>query len=210
MYKKFESLIEEKRIRIINASFNEFASKQFKEASTEEIAKNAEISKGALFQYFGTKKQLYIYALNFAYQVFAQDFWGEVDFSKTDIFERIRETSTLKMKLFCKYPSIFQFILNSYREKDRDIVELIKKELEVHKITAYSKLYENLDLTKIKDEFNSTQVLSIIEWTLDGYAKSEIEKLKPGELNVDKCNVWLQEIDNYIISLKKAFYKEGN
>jgi AcrR family transcriptional regulator len=210
MYKKFESLIEEKRIRIINASFNEFASKQFKEASTEEIAKNAEISKGALFQYFGTKKQLYIYALNFAYQVFAQDFWGEVDFSKTDIFERIRETSTLKMKLFCKYPSIFQFILNSYRETDRDIVELIKKELEVHKITAYSKLYENLDLTKIKDEFNSTQVLSIIEWTLDGYAKSEIEKLKPGELNVDKCNVWLQEIDNYIISLKKAFYKEGN
>lgn len=210
MYKKFEALSDEKRMRIINSSFKEFANKQFKEASTDEIAKSAEISKGALFQYFGTKKQLYLYAFNYAYEVFAKDFWGEVDLTNPDIFERIKGVSAIKMKLYCKYPSIFEFMLNSYRETDKDITLIIKKELDVQKQSAYSKMYANIDYSKFKEDFNSSHILSIVGWSMEGFANSEVAKLKPNEINVDKYEYWLKELDQYILTFKKAFYKEGN
>lgn len=209
MYEKFEALSDEKRMRIINSSFKEFASKQFKEASTDEIAKNAEISKGALFQYFGTKKQLYLYAFHYAYDVFALDFWGEVDLSMPDILDRIKEVSALKMKLYCKYPSIFEFMLNSYRETDKDIMEIIQKILDVQKESAYGKMYENIDYSKFKEGYNSSHILSIITWSMEGFSNSEVAKLKTNELGVDKCEYWLKELDQYIVTLKKAFYKEG-
>lgn len=61
---KFEKLDENKKNRIIEAAMNEFIKEGFNGASTNTIVKNAEISKGALFNYFENKENLYLYFLN--------------------------------------------------------------------------------------------------------------------------------------------------
>jgi AcrR family transcriptional regulator len=211
MYKKFEALSDEKRMRIINSSFNEFAGKQFKEASTDEIAKNAEISKGALFQYFGTKKQLYLYVHNYAYDILLKEFWGQIDISNPDLLERLKDIFAVKMNLYCKYPNLFKFIVNAFaRETDKDIKELTNKELSVQRPDVYAKVLTGIDYSKFREEFDPDHIISIISWTMEGYSNSEIAKLQKDDLSIDKYRHWMIELDQYIGTLKRAFYKEDD
>lgn len=61
---KFLELDKLKQDRIINAAMKEFALKGYKNASTNEIVKEAGISKGLLFHYFTNKKAyFYIYII---------------------------------------------------------------------------------------------------------------------------------------------------
>ena len=65
---KFFSLKPEKRERIINAALKEFAKNGYDKASTNEIVKESGISKGSLFNYFISKKELYLFLLDYASQ----------------------------------------------------------------------------------------------------------------------------------------------
>lgn len=65
IFPKFFSLEPDKRERIINAALNEFARNGYGKASTNEIIKEAGISKGSLFNYFNNKKELYLFLLGY-------------------------------------------------------------------------------------------------------------------------------------------------
>jgi AcrR family transcriptional regulator len=209
VYKKFEALSEDKRLRIINSCFDEFAHKQFKEASTDDIAARAGISKGALFQYFGTKRQLYFYIYNYAYEMLLKEFWGEADLTNPDLLDRMRGIFHVKMNLFRKHPNLFNFMLYSFtRETDKEIKAFTTKEYNTQKPDVFTKLLAGIDYTKFKEGFDSKHVVSIITWVIDGYANAEVAKLKNEDLDEEKYNFWIRDLDEYIKTLKKAFYKE--
>ena len=63
---KFETLSLEKRTRILNASISEFSKNEYESASMNSIVQEAKISKGALFNYFVNKSQLYNYIYKIA------------------------------------------------------------------------------------------------------------------------------------------------
>ena len=60
----FENLPDEKRNSILSEGIREFSAKSYSDASTEIITRNAGISKGLLFHYFGSKKTFYLYCLD--------------------------------------------------------------------------------------------------------------------------------------------------
>ncbi len=62
----FEKLPLEKRTAILQAGIAEFSRKSFSDASTDEITRQAGISKGLLFHYFGSKKAFYLACLRAA------------------------------------------------------------------------------------------------------------------------------------------------
>ena len=59
MNEKFYDLKKEKQDRMINAGLRIFALNGYHHASTDEIVKEAKISKGLLFHYFGSKAGYY-------------------------------------------------------------------------------------------------------------------------------------------------------
>ncbi len=63
---KFETLSLEKRTRILNASISEFSENEYESASMNSIVQEAKISKGALFNYFINKSELYNYIYKLA------------------------------------------------------------------------------------------------------------------------------------------------
>lgn len=62
--KTFFQLPEEKRQRIINATYDEFIENEYDKVSIRGIAKRAEISVGSFYQYFDDKDELYIYLIS--------------------------------------------------------------------------------------------------------------------------------------------------
>lgn len=67
-FEAFEKLPEEKKKLIIDTGIREFSLKTYKDASTDRITTDCQISKGILFHYFGSKKEFYLYCLERAMQ----------------------------------------------------------------------------------------------------------------------------------------------
>src|SRR5919204_2314093 len=65
---------QERRDEIIAAAFLEFAQKGLQGTSTDAIARRAGVSQPYLFRLFGTKKELFIAALNRCYRVTLETF----------------------------------------------------------------------------------------------------------------------------------------
>src|ERR687887_2197617 len=65
---------QERREEIIEAAFAEFAQKGLHGASTDAIARRAGVSQPYLFRLFGTKKELFVAALNRCYRVTLETF----------------------------------------------------------------------------------------------------------------------------------------
>ncbi len=70
---RLRHLPEEKKVQIMNAAFEVFGNNEYKRASTDLIAARAGISKGLLFYYFKSKKELYLYLLSYAIGVSSPD-----------------------------------------------------------------------------------------------------------------------------------------
>ncbi|MFD2507517.1 TetR/AcrR family transcriptional regulator [Halalkalibacter alkalisediminis] len=88
----------EKQERIINAAIKEFVKSGFERASTNEIVREAGISKGSLFNYFNNKKDLYTFLIENGAEVI-EKIYEEIDFNETDMFKRLGDIGLIKLDI---------------------------------------------------------------------------------------------------------------
>ncbi|MEH7095887.1 TetR/AcrR family transcriptional regulator [Neobacillus vireti] len=207
MFSKFFNLETEKQDRIINAAVKEFAQKGYDKASTNEIVKEAEISKGLLFHYFKNKKQLFLFLFDHCIQIITDDFYKKVDFTETDFFKRIRNAVLIKMDLLAKYPDIFKFIEEAYMDDAADIRTEISKKVKALNQINFGKIYEGIDLSKFRDDIDIGKILKIITWTFEKLSEEELNKAKlTSNHELDYSAIQL-EAEQYFEVLTRVFYK---
>jgi TetR/AcrR family transcriptional regulator len=207
MFSKFFNLDTEKQDRIINAAIKEFAQKGYDRASTNEIVKDAEISKGLLFHYFGNKKQLYLFLFDYCYEIIADEFYKKIDLSERDFFIRIRQAVLIKMDLLNKYPEIFKFIEEAYFEDSPEVKAELEKKIKELNDFNIGKVYEGIDMSKFRDDMDIQKILKIITFTFEKLSDEELYKAKLSpthEIDYQKIQI---EAEKYFKILTKAFYK---
>src|SRR5690625_3355451 len=89
----------------------EFAQSGFEKASTNEIVRKANISKGSLFNYFNSKIDLYLYLIDYSVQIIEQ-IVEQIDLNETDIFKRIENIGLKKLRIQRKFPQVFDFLVS--------------------------------------------------------------------------------------------------
>lgn len=207
MFSKFLSLDSEKQDRIINAAIKEFAQKGYDSASTNEIVKEAGISKGLLFHYFQSKKQLFLFLFDYCYNLVADEFYKKVDLTERDFFKRIRQAVLIKMDLQQQYPDILTFIQEAFMQDSPEIKdEFDKKKQELNAVNI-GIIYDGIDLSKFRDDVDVQKTLKIISWTFEKMSDEELLKAKmvPGH-KIDFDKVFL-EAEEYFEIFIKCFYK---
>jgi TetR/AcrR family transcriptional regulator len=207
MSSKFLSLNQEKQERILNAALKEFAQKGYENASTNEIVKSAEISKGLLFHYFNNKKELYLFLYNHFVEVLMEEFFNELDFSERDIFERLKSLMILKNKLIIRHPEVFDFMMSASIEASEEVKEAMNSTNTELMQASYDRLFENIDLTKFQEGMDIQRTINIIMWTLEGFSNQEQEKAKKLHKGLHDFNDAFKEVEVYIDMLRKSFYK---
>ena len=207
MFSKFLNLDSDKQNRIINAAIKEFAEKGYSNASTNEIVKEAGISKGLLFHYFQNKKQLFFFLFDSCVELITDDFYKKIDLSETDFFQRIRQSVLIKMELLAQYPDLFKFVEKAYMDDAADIqAEMQKKIRELNHINI-GKIYEGIDVSKFRDDIDIQKIFKIITWTFEKLSDEELYKAKllPNfEIDYQKVQ---KEAEDYFEILIKCFYK---
>jgi TetR/AcrR family transcriptional regulator len=207
LFSKFFNLDSEKQDRIINAAIKEFAQKGYDNASTNEIVKEAGISKGLLFHYFKNKKQLFFFLFDYCYNLVADEFYKKVDLTERDFFNRIRQAIQIKMDLQTKYPEILTFIQEAFMQDSPEIKDEFDKKKQELNADNIGIIYDGIDLSKFRDDVDVQKILKVISWAFEKMSDEELHKAKmvPGH-KIDYEKVFL-EAEEYFEIFIKCFYK---
>ena len=86
MNEKIFKLKKEKQDRMINAALKIFAVNGYQKASTDDIVKEAGISKGLLFHYFGSKAGVYTFMYEYSSRFMTMELERAVSLREKDLF----------------------------------------------------------------------------------------------------------------------------
>ena len=114
---KFFDLKKDKQDRMINGALKIFAMQGYQHASTDEIVKEAGISKGLLFHYFGSKLGLYTFIYDYSVKFVGLELRASVDPFTTDLFALMKQLEHGKMQAMKAYPYMQQFLNRAVTEK---------------------------------------------------------------------------------------------
>lgn len=103
----FFNLNEDKRERVIQAGFQEFAHNDYQKANLDHLVEMSGISKGSLYQYFEDKEDCYVFiareALERAWQIFQKSLEETVP---SDCFDMLYQALFFTHKLREKEPEL--------------------------------------------------------------------------------------------------------
>ncbi len=163
---KFFDLKKEKQDRMINAALKVFALQGYRHASTDDIVREAGISKGLLFHYFGSKIGVYSFVYDYSVRYMSLEL-GAVPAGETDLFALIRHTEAARMRAMKGYPYMQQFLNRSMTE---DVSEALLATEEKRNIlqALYESIYSRADYSGLPEGVEGDKLLNMIEHTVKG------------------------------------------
>lgn len=202
-YQSFLELPEEKRLRIINAGLKQFGIHGYQKANTEEIARDAGISKGLLFYYFKNKEQFYLYLCDFCKRVFAASIDTEEYIQITDFFELLDLGIRSKAKLIAQYPYISDFSMNAYYAQNEKTSGAVNKYIKEELDASFSAYFQHIDVHRFKEEIDPKKIYQMLTWMSEGYL---MEKKRGNEpISFDEVT---KEFQTWSALLRKISYKK--
>lgn len=196
-------LDEKKRMKIINSAMEEFSNNTYEKASTNRIVEKAGISKGSLFNYFGSKEKLYKDLEIFSIKEMADAIVEKLNWEEPDILNRIKEIVKIKLEVCRKYPYLIEF---SKRISANKSIEELKNIYEEYMPNMYEKIYyKNIDFSLFKEDIEIKEVMNILIWTFEKMGENYLKTIKTEEkIDLDEIS---DEVDRYIKVLRVGFYR---
>ncbi len=194
--KLFEKIPQDKQRLILNAAYACFGRSGYRKASIADIAEAAGVSKASLFQYFGTKKELYL----FLYRHAIDEIVSRPPEGSDDFFACIRAVSAIKMEVFAKHPGMFDFLSSTIEEAAPEVAEDLKALAAKSVEQGISVVFAKVDWTRFKTEIDRAAAVNAITWISEGYLRSALGK--------KDADTMCGELAAYMELLKKAFYQE--
>lgn len=201
MNEKFFDLKKEKQDRMINAALKIFALKGYEHASTDDIVREAGISKGLLFHYFISKIGLYAFVYDYSVKYLMLEYSTGISKEETDYFELILQMKNCELQVMRNYPYMLQFLNESKKE---DVSEALVATEEKRSVLPqhFNQIMGRADLDRFKPEVEIDKLTKIIELTVSGLMTEQFicEAFQP--------ELFVKEIEKYLSMLKKMSYRE--
>lgn len=89
--KTFFRLRDEKQESILRAAVHEFVENGFERAKIADIAQNAGVAKGSMYQYFEDKRELFVYCAEWSLSMFMKKLDTQADIREMDIFQYFQD-----------------------------------------------------------------------------------------------------------------------
>lgn len=199
MNEKFFDLKKEKQDRMINAALKIFADNGYHHASTDEIVKEAGISKGLLFHYFTSKMGLYEFLYDYCLRFLNLELGSNINKNESDYFDLMLSIEIAKKNILKSYPYMQAFIDRSQLEDDEDALsttENLREELQ----NMYDGFLSQVDSSKFKREVDPASIHTLLQFTLQGIMKEQLQAIS---FNADH---YFAESKKYITMLKEICY----
>ncbi len=184
----FEKISDDKRQKILDTAIEEFASKGFRTANVNIIAKNADISIGSMYNYFASKDDLFLTILDYGYDLLHEAI-GNVNLQDGDIYAKIENLLKAAQSYALKYPELNQIYLDLSTEGLSHISERLSKKIETISSNYYKELIRqgkkdgtvNKDLDENVAIFCMDNLIMMIQYSFTSNYFKERMKIFIGE-----------------------------
>jgi len=205
----FGNLPEEKKKRIIDACVEEFTSNVYEKASTNSIVKKAGISKGLLFHYFGSKKNVFLYILDYTTDCILTKYYSMTKAMPSDLFERMMWVSLLKMKMWCDEPLMFNLVFNAFVNSPSELKEDIEDRYVQLNNEHMPRFFKDIDTSKLRGGVDINKAIEVITLFLDGLSNKYLKTFKNHSADeiFDNMDKLIAEVNEYFAILKAGIYE---
>lgn len=206
----------QKEAAILAAAIQAFGTNGFR-ASTDEIAKIANVSKGSVFRYFDNKKSLYTAAVQQAMatliSVVDLTVWTDSD----DLVKMIIRATQYKTALSHQYPNEFALLTRVYAHDPMVPVKLRNQVFEtfnkwaeqtqtavVNSVVAKLKLRPELDEQVVK-RFLSMMIQELSRWLQVYFEKHpELKRIEDMTAIIDEMTTYMDMVEYGIVKQTKS------
>lgn len=198
--------------RILQAALKQFATYGYQKTNTDDIARDAEVSKGLIFHYFGKKQVLYERTISSVI-----DFLNERSnnlFTKkyTDLVEVVVVSTRYKMKLEQQYPDHVHLLIAAYAQKHslpKEIQAKLAKYMDENMKIAHQFLTDIVMKLPIKKEIAHQDVVQLVLGVFNQISVESVQFLKahPEVTEVKQMQFLAERAEIYMKILQTGFLK---
>ena len=167
MNSKFFDLKKEKQDRMINASLKVFALQGYRHASTDDIVREAAVSKGLLFHYFGSKLGVYTFIYDYSVRYMNLELKSNIDPKEKDMFLLLKQTETAHMHAMRGYPYMQQFLNRSMSEDVSEALLAIEAKRNILADT-YDAIDRQMDFSSFPAGTDGGKLRKMLDLTIKG------------------------------------------
>ena len=200
MNSKFFDLKKEKQYRMINAALKVFAVQGYRHGSTDDIVREAAVSQGLLFHYFGSKLGVYRFVYDYSVKYMNLEMRSVVDPKETDLFLVIKQIERARMHAMRGYPFMQQFLNRSQSEDCYEAllsVEEKKNALE----EACSAIDAQIDYDALPEGTDGRKLRKMLDFTIRGLMT---ERFQDASFQPEML---YEEICDYLDMMRKIVYR---
>lgn len=200
MNSKFFDLKKEKQDRMINASLKIFALQGYRHASTDDIVREAAISKGLLFHYFGSKLGVYTFIYDYSVRYMNLELKSNVDPGEKDMFLLLKQTEAARMHAMRGYPYMQQFLNRSMSEDVSEALLAIEAKRNIL-VETYEAIDRQMDFAPFPAETDGEKLRKMLDLTIKGLMTEHFQdaSFQPEML--------YEEICGYLDMVRKLIYR---
>lgn len=171
---KFFDLKKEKQDRMINAALKVFAIQGYRHASTDEIVREAGISKGLLFHYFTSKLGVYAFIYDYSVRYMILELGARVPAGEKDLFAICRAVELARMHAMRGYPYMQQF-LNRCMQEDVSEALLATEERRGSLDAQYERIQAQIDYDALPVGVDGHKLERMLSYTIQGLMQQRFQ-----------------------------------
>ncbi|MCM1045490.1 MAG: TetR/AcrR family transcriptional regulator [Candidatus Gastranaerophilales bacterium] len=164
---KFFDLKKEKQDRMINAALKLFALNGYRHASTDDIVREAAISKGLLFHYFGSKLGVYTFVYDYSVRYMTLELNTAVNAGESDMFELMKQIETARLHAMRGYPYMQQFLNRSLSEDVSEVLLAVEGK-RGDMLAVYDAIHRQADFSGLPAGVSGEKLWKMIDLTVNG------------------------------------------
>lgn len=201
MNAKFFDLKKDKQDRMINAALKIFAIHGYRHASTDDIVREAAISKGLLFHYFGSKLGVYSFVYDYSVRYVTLELKSTVDVDETDMFTLVKQAECARMHAMRGYPYMQQFLNRSMSEDVSEALLAIEEKRNIL-LAAYEGIRGQMDFENLPAGIDGEKIYKMLDLTIKGLMTEHFQEAS------FQPEMLYEEIVNYVDMIRQIVYKE--
>lgn len=185
---------------MINAALKVFALQGYRHASTDDIVREAAISKGLLFHYFESKLGVYSFIYDYSVRYMNLELRSTVDSKEKDLFEVLKQTECARMHAMRGYPYMQQFLNRSMSEDVSEALLAIEEKRSLLEET-YQAINAQIDYSSLPKEVQGDKLRKMLDFTVKGLMTERFQdaSFQPEMLYAEVCD--------YLDMMKQLVYR---
>jgi len=192
-----------KRSVIMQAALQEFAQQGYEKASTNQITQKAGVSKGLLFHYFGSKKQLYLDTLDMCIDHFLICMDEKLDSISKDIFQRIIDVNLIKLEMLTSEPVMQQIVTQAFLDPPEEVKSEIQTRQERIEKQYLPYLTNEIDTRSFRKDIESYRLVNYIVMVVNSLGDKYIQAYKAANCQYPEVlQDFIVELEEYLDLIK--------